>query len=172
MFHGGGGGRGGGGNGSTGEEIVGFFDALPTVVAVHGPEAAGHGGDAAVAELADLGLNLREVAEGARRRRVAAIGEGVDKHAVASDAVGLGLREQAVEVFQHAMHAAIGDDAHQVKLGGGGGLDAGDGGLPNRIGDELFVGEELVEANEFLINDATRTDIFVADLGVAHLAVG
>jgi hypothetical protein len=96
----------------------------------------------------------------------------VDKHAVRRDTVELGLNEQAVEMLQHAVHAAVGDDAHQVKLGRGVGFDAGNHPVPRGVVRELFVGEKFVQAHEFLVHDAARADVFVTDFRVAHLAGG
>jgi hypothetical protein len=44
--------------------------------------------------------------------------------------------------------------------------------MPHRVRRELFLGKELVQADQFLVHDAAGADVFVADLAVAHLAVG
>ncbi len=96
----------------------------------------------------------------------------MNEHAVAGDAVELGLNKQTIEMLQHAVNSAVGDDAHEVELGGRRGFDAGDHAVPSGVIGELFFREELVQADEFLVNDTAGADVFMTDLGVAHLAIG
>jgi hypothetical protein len=99
----------------SGEHEIRLAHALPAVVAIHRPEAPAHGSDPAHADGAALLVHLLHVAESTLRRRVAAVGERMDEHLVRAEPVLLRLAEDAVEVLEHAVHAGIADDAHQVE---------------------------------------------------------
>ena len=156
------------------DDVVGALDALPAVVAVHGPVAARHGGDAGV----DAGLGrqvLEEVAELGHvagtglRVDVAAVHEGVDANAL--DAALGGHLGERLDVAHVRVHAARAHEAHEVQ-GLARGLDVVHG-----LDEDLVLGDGavldgVVDAAELLEHDAAGTDVEVAHLGVAHLAVG
>ena len=160
------GGRGGLGGGGASEGVVGGLHAFPAVVAVHGPEAAGDAGDLADADLHELGFELPEVAEARGGRAVAAVHEGVDEDL--GEAFFLQQAEEGVEVGQGGVHARFGAQAHQVDRAAGGidVLDEATEGLDLAHG--LRIGEALVDADDFLVDDAAGADVLVADLGIAH----
>jgi hypothetical protein len=95
-----------------------------------------------------------------------------DENLRRAEPVGLGLAQDSIEVLQHAVHPGIARDAHQVQLGAGARLDAANQRAPHRVAGRLPLEEELVEPHQLLIDDPTRPDVFVADLAVAHDAVG
>jgi hypothetical protein len=61
---------------------IGFFHALPAVVAVHGPVSAADGGDLADAEFAHFPLNLPDISQSAVGGGIAPIGESVKENAI------------------------------------------------------------------------------------------
>ena len=86
------------------------------------------------------------------------------------DALLLRHLEQRVEVTLVAVHAARGDEAHEMNRAA---LFLG----VLHDGDERLVLEEIAvldvarDARELLVDEAARADVRVADLRVAHLAV-
>ena len=72
------------------------------------------------------------------RRRIAAIGEAVDKNLRLRQAVIFRLLQNPVKVLEHSVHAAVGHDAHDVQLRGRRRLHARDCGAPHGITRELF----------------------------------
>ena len=163
----GGGGVGRGGAVGVDQGVVGEGDTVPPLVAVHGVVAAGHGGDADVRR-GEGGEEIIHEAAGALRRGIAAVEEGVDGdgHAGAGDGVGDGG-----DVVLHGMDAAGGNQAHEVG-GAAGGAQLGDDVLKGGVGGEFAVGDGVGDARQFLFNDAAGADGHVADLRIAHLAVG
>ena len=77
-------------------------------------------------------------------------------------AVGLGLSQ----VAQAAGYNPVTQQA-QSKLATLG----HDPGPLDGIAGELFVREKFIQADQFLIHNPAGTDIFVADLRIAHLAI-
>ena len=161
-----------GGGGLAGQHEVGLAYPLPAIVTVHRPEAPAHGRNRPDADRTALGIDLLNVTQTAVRRRVAAIGERVDKNLVRRQTVLLGLPQNAVEMLKHPVHAGVAYNAHQMESRTRLRLDAGDRGTPDGVGREPLFREELVQADEFLVDDATRADVLMADLTVAHYAVG
>ena len=157
-----------------GEEFVGGLDAFPAVVAVHGVEAADHGGDAADAEFLAFGFEGGDEAFGAGGGGVAAVGDGVDHDAVAGEILLLGHFEEGVGVFLVGVDAAVGAEAEDVDFGlvlfgVGEGVDEG------AVGEEpppVALADAAGDAHGFLIDDAAGADVLVADFGVAHDAFG
>ena len=74
-------------------------------------------------------------------------------------------------MLQHAMHAGIRHDPHEVQLRPPGPHPL-HGSLPDRIGDQAFFQEKLVQADQFLVDHASRPDVLMPDLAVSHHAVG
>ena len=68
------------------EQVVGDLGAFPTVVAVHGVIAPGYGGDAANAIGFEHGEEFAHAVDGALRRCVASVCEGVEEEAVWGEA--------------------------------------------------------------------------------------
>ena len=102
-------------------------------------------------------------------RDVAPVGEGVDADALDA-ALGRHL-EQRLAVAHLGVDATVGDEAHDVE-GAAVGDDAVHGLGEDLVGLEGAVLDRVVDQRERLVHDAAGTDVEVADLGVAHLAVG
>ncbi len=95
---------------SHGDGAPGLLHPLPPVVAVHGEVAARDGGEPRAGR--QLGVEPGEVDEGGARRRVAAVGEGVDGDGDA------GLRQRLRErhgVRLVRVDPAVGDEAQEVR---------------------------------------------------------
>ena len=89
---------------------------------------------------------------------------------LAGAAPGGHLRHRHQVVFM-AVYAARGEQAEDVhRLVGGDGLvdRAGD----HRVFEEFAVADGLGDAGEVLVHHAACAEVHVADLGIAHLAVG
>ena len=69
------------------------------------------------------------------------------------------------------VHAAVREQACQVQPAAAG-LGLCDALQQNRIGKKIAVPDRFGDAGQVLVNDPAGADIEVADLGVAHLAVG
>src|SRR5208282_2878024 len=92
--------------------------------------------------------------------RVASVHEGVDVDA--PDAGVLRDPDQGVEMFLVGMDAAVGEEAPEMERAVADlevGEEAGQGG----IGGEAAVGDGLVDSREFLVDDAARAEIEMAD---------
>ncbi len=69
------------------------------------------------------------------------------------------------------MDAAVGEQADDVE-GAASFLRGGDGGEQRGVGEEAAVDDGGVDAGHVHADDAAGAEVEVADLGVAHLAVG
>ena len=148
--------------------VIAGLDAVPALVAVHAPEAALQGGDLRVAEAVALVLQLLDEARTALRGDVASVEEAVDVDLF--QAARLGHVEDAEDVLDVAVHAAAGEQAHDVQglavcFGVFHGLDI------DLVFKELSGFDLLAHLGQDLEHDAAGTDVGVADLGVAHLAL-
>ena len=151
------------------ERGVGLLLAVPVVVAVHGVVTAGDAGDLADAQRIELGLQVGEEALAGVRVGIAAIGDAVEVDLLGTHV--LGHLQHAEPVVCVAVDAAGADQTHQVN-----GLARVDGGLhvldQNRVLEHLTVLDGLGDEGELLVDDAAGAHVGVADLGVAHLAIG
>ena len=152
------------------EQVVGAAHALPALVAVHGPVAAHEAHEFA------RSVGLRHFGEHVLHEAFAALGIGVAavKEAVHVDlleARSLRKAQERVHVAVEAVHAAVGEKAHDVQ---GAALFAAvvDEGLHLGIVADRAVGDRAVDLDEILVEDAAGADVEVAHFGVAHLAVG
>src|SRR5205085_2561241 len=127
---------------------------LPPLVAVHRVVAAADGRD-------PLDRQLGEVADGARRRDVAAVSEGVDPRLLGREA------EQGLQVVEVRVDTAVADEAEQVHVPSA--LERAD---ECRVLEEGPVGDRLVHALEVLVQAAPGADRQVTDLRVPHLTRG
>ena len=151
-----------------GDGLEGKLHAIPALVAVHRVVAAAERGDEGAGHIRAFGLESFERGARAARRRVAAIEEGV--HGDARHAAARGEVEHGEDVRLVAVHAAGRDEAKQVeraigRLGRVAGLHE------RGVVEETAVGDRGVDAGEVLVDDAARTDVHVADFGIAHLPV-
>ena len=156
------------------QHVVGALDALPTVVAVHGPIAAGDGSDARVAAslLGQVGQErgeLGDVAGAGLRVDVAAVHEAVDANGLHAP---LGCHgDERLAMALHGVHAAGAHEAHEVQ-GLAGGCTVVHRADEDLIGLEGAVLDGIVDARKLLEDDAAGANVEVADLGIAHLAIG
>src|SRR5579883_330710 len=135
-------------------------------VPVHGVIAAVHAGDPARVVLAHLLLQLFEIAGAASGQRVASVHEGMDKDAV--HALLSGHLEQRVEMRLLRVDAPIGNESKQMQLPS---PTAGmlHGRHQRRVGEEVAVVNQQVDAGDVHVHDAPGADIQMADFAVAHL---
>ena len=162
------------GIGRIDHDIVGALDALPTVVAVHGPITARDGSNASVATglLGNLGQESAELAHvtGTRLRvDIATIHKGVDANGL--DAMLGSHLDQSLDMVHVGVNAARAHKAHKVK-GLALGLD-----IVHSLDENLVLGDGavldgIVDARKLLEHDAAGTDVEVTHLGVTHLTVG
>ncbi len=148
--------------------LEGFVDAVPALVAVHRPVAAGDGADDALLATFEVRLELGQEAARAPRRGVAAVEEGVDDH---RHLPGVGGVDEREEVAQRRVHAAVRDEAEEVEAAAAlrGELEgAGD----DRVVAQRVVGHGDVDARDVHHRDAARAEVEVPDLAVAHLPDG
>ena len=160
--------------GRVDHDIVGALDALPTIIAVHGPITARDGGNASVAtgllgDLSQEGAELTHVTGTGLRVNVAAIHEGVDANGL--DTVLGSHLDQSLDVVHVRMNTAGAHKAHEVEslavsLDVVHSLDEG-----LVLGDGAVL-DGVVDARKLLEHDAAGTDVEVTHLGVTHLAIG
>ena len=148
--------------------VVGFFHALPGVVAVHGVETAHHGGHLAHAQLVHLVHQFLHVLPAGIRRHVAAVEQAVHVHFF--KAVALGHLQQAVEVPGVRMHTAGRHQANQVQRGIVL-LAILHRGQQRLVFKEHAILDVLGDLHQHLVDHAARADVGVAHLAVAHLPV-
>ena len=112
----------------------------------------------------------REVAAAAVRQRVAAVGEGVEDEV--GDALLRGELDRRLDVLPAGVDAAVGDQAEQVQAPARAAAGALAGGEQRLVLEEAAVGDRVVDPGQVLLDDRAGAEVEVADLGVAHLAVG
>lgn len=142
------------------------LNAVPAFVAIHGIETANNGSN-----LGTVGgngiLQLLEESCATLGIGVATIGDGMNH-----DVFHTGFRSNlynADEVVNVGVHATVGNKPEQVKTR----TDC----LGERFRDDGVLGQGTIidgvgNAAEVLKNNATGTQVEVADLGVAHLTIG
>ena len=150
------------------DRVVGELGPLPARVAVHRVVAAADGGDAA--RLAQPALELGEVLAAAVGQRVAAVGEGVEDDV--GDALLGGELDRRLDVLPAGVDAAVGDQAEQVEAAARAAPGTLAGGEQRLVLEEAAVGDRVVDPGQVLLDDRPGAEVQVADLGVAHLAVG
>src|SRR5690606_9970441 len=145
-----------------GEHVVDRLDPLPAVVPVHGVVASGEAGDGTAPRFGEGLLDQGEGRGGAFRRRVAAIEEAVQIDAPAAPPGG--EADGGGEVFLVAVDPAGGQQAEDVHRAiGGEGLVHG--GAVHRVGEEVPVGDCLVDAGEALVDHPPGAEGHVPHLG-------
>ncbi len=110
------------------------------------------------------------VAAAAVRQRVAAVGEGVEDDV--GDALLRGELDRRLDVLPAGVHAAVGDEAEQVQAPARAVAGPLAGGEQRLVLEEAAVGDRVVDPGQVLLDDRAGAEVEVADLGVAHLAVG
>ncbi len=114
-------------------------------------------------------LKLFEVAGSVGGQGVATIHEGVHEDAV--NAILFGHAEQRVEMSLVGVHAAVGEQAEEVKTAAAG-AGVFHGGKQDGVGEEFAVLDHQLDARAVHVHDASGADVKVAHLAVAHLTVG
>ena len=153
--------------GSRNNVVVSGFDAVPALVAIHGVKASGQRGNTNIFHLFDRIFKIGQKTFGRRRRRVAAIQESVN---LGSDAVFIKNAGQSNNMVLARMHAARRHQSHQM-AGFAAGFQLFNQIGQNRIFFNAAVFDCHVNTGQVLHNDASGTQIHVADFGVAHLTV-
>ncbi len=98
-------------------------------------------------------------------RGVAAIGEAVDHEVTHRETSG--ELQQRLQVAEAGVHAAVGDQPDQVHT-----LRAGERVHDRGVLAQHPVEHGVVDTREVLADDSAGAEVEVADLGVAHLALG
>ena len=151
------------------QQVVGFLDTLPALVAVHSIEAAHDAGDGCVVLGADVS-NLLDEALARLGVGVAAIHETMYERLVLQSVV-LAYLNEFEKVVEAGVYAAVRAESHEVQL-----LalffGIGIGSLHLGVLHDGVVAAGTVNLHEVLIDDASCTDIEVTHLRVAHLSVG
>ena len=149
--------------------VEGLLLLLPAEVAVHRVVAAADGGYLADSGFAEGLLELLEVAEATGGQGIAAVHEGVDED-VGELMLG-GHADEGIEMALVGVDTAVGEEADEVQGAAflcGQFVGTGEGG----VGVEGAVEDGGVDAGHVHADDAAGTEVEVAYLGVAHLAVG
>ena len=153
------------------DRVVGELGPLPALVAVHRVVAARRPTRSRpVPALSSTACELRQVADAAGRRGVAAVGDRRARRRAAR-CVRAASSIERVQVLLVAVHAAVRDQADEVQRvlpPAQRSIAAASAGLL----EELAVADALVDAREVLVDDPAGAHVHVADLGVAHLAGG
>src|SRR5271154_1741951 len=126
---------------------VGFFDALPAIVAVHGVVAAADGGDLAHAELAHLLLELAEEIYSAVGGSVAPVHKAVDENIL--DFIFARHLEEREEMIDVRMDAAVAHKAEKVELAR---AAAFHGFEKQRLERKLAGGDEVIDSRAVHVN--------------------
>ena len=153
---------------AEGDGIIGFFDAFPALVAVHGIVAAADGGDFTDAEFCALVFQFLEVFAGTAGQYVAAVEEGVDVDFL--QAIALRHFQKTIEMLFTAVDAARRYQAQQVESRVFF-LDVFHGTDESRLLEESSVFDILGDLGQRLVHNTSRTDIKMAHFRVANLAV-
>ncbi len=153
---------------ATGDDVVGFLDALPAIVAVHGVVAPDDGANAHPLEGLDELFHLLDVIERRLGCDVAAIGKRVDAHLGATVD---GHLDGGLHVVDMAVYTAVGKQSEHVH-GAAGFCRLVDGFGEHGIVEEGAVLDGQADASQFLIDHAACPKIEVTHFGVAHLPVG
>src|SRR5580698_1437083 len=148
--------------------VVGFGDALPAAVTVHGIVTSVDAGDFAGRVLAHFLLQLFEITCTVGGQGVTAVHESVNEHSVNS--LLFGHLQQGVKMGLIGMHAAVGDKTEQMQaaLATAGILHGCD---QHRMGEKLAVLNKQLDAGAVHVHNASGADVEVADFAVAHLTV-
>ena len=150
------------------DRVVGELGPLPAAVAIHRVVAAADRGDAP--GVAQPALELLEVAGRGLRQRVAPVGERV--HDEVGHALLRGELDAGLDVLPARVHAAVGDEAHQVQPPARAVSGRRAGRAQRLVLEEAAVRDRIVDPGQVLLDDRAGAEVHVADLRVAHLAVG
>jgi len=150
------------------DQVVGLLDTVPAIITVHCEVTTDQAGDTALAQVLEGFVQQFNGRCGAFGRGIATIEEGVQVDLFCAALVSqLGHCDQVILM---AVNTAIRQQTQDVH-----GLACThclvDSGADGRVLKELAITDRLGDAGEILIHHAAGTQVHVADLGVAHLAV-
>jgi hypothetical protein len=116
--------------------------------------------------LLEPGLGLRQIFGRRGRRRVAAVGERVQDQL--RNALAPGQLDACPQVLEARMHAARGDEPHQVQAPA---LIPGCAARRAKrlVLHEAAIGDRVVDAGQVLLHDRPGPEVQVPYLGIAHL---
>ena len=147
-------------------EIPDLGHALPALVAVHGIEAPRQAGHTHVLHGDDLFQQAAHIGGAALGRGIAPVHEAVDAHRHTGGESHGAQGHQMVDV---AVHTAVGEQARQMQTAAAAACFFHHV-LQHGVVEQGAVLKGHVDARHVLIDDASRTDIEVSHLGVAHIA--
>ena len=147
------------------QSLIGQRQSLPALVAVHGVIASAHGGDR---DAGRLGGESGKKFPRALRRGIAPVEEGVDQDL---DPGGGQQARQRRHMGLMGMDAAGREQAHQMAATSRG-LQLGDEVEQSGVAGELAGADGGVDARQLLHHHPAGADVHMADLGIAHLALG
>ena len=144
--------------------VIGARDALPAIVAVHGPITTTDGGDASRGRQGRQ--KSLDVLVGRARRRIASVGQRVNEYRHASRGHEGGERRGMILM---GVHAAGRDQPHDVASAVRGAQLFDEFAQSGDFGQTAAL-DRVRDARQVLHDDPTRADVQVANLGIAHLA--
>ncbi len=150
------------------QRIIGQLHAFPTLVAVHAVITTADGGDVGIFSARNVALELRQIFQGAFRRGVAPIEEGMNAHGHA----------HAVEDFCHRRDLALmgmdaaGREQPEQMADASGFFEFVCKLLQCGIGGERAVRNGRIDARQILHHHPAGADVHVPDFGIAHLPLG
>ena len=149
------------------QQVVGFFHAFPTFVAVHCIETTDDGCDLS-GRLCTVGRQLFDKSFTALRVCVATVHEAVDESIV--DSIFLGDIAKFEQVVERTVYATVGGQPHEMDIFA---MFFGirEGRNDFRVLHDAIVGTSAVNLHQILVNDTSGPDIEVSDFRVTHLSV-
>ena len=145
--------------------LPGQGQAFPVLVSVHGVVAAGHAGHAGAGLISDGREQVAHIARAAVWGAVATVHEAVDAH---GHLTSVGQGAERLQVADVAVHAPVGEQPGQMQTAAGAGRRIQQGGEYG-VGGKAAVLQSQINAGHVLINNASRADIKVPHLGIAHV---
>ncbi|VVB69394.1 Uncharacterised protein [uncultured archaeon] len=149
---------------SLDEAAISLLNSLPALIPVHGVVAPRDRGHPAHAQLPELLLQLPKIGQSASGRDVPAVKNGV--HINPLQTLFLCHLQKGIQVGVVAVHAAIGEQAHQMQPAASGLLH---GLQQNRILVKSSILHGQADPGIVLVNDPSAAQVEVSHLRVAHL---
>jgi hypothetical protein len=144
---------------------IGFFDALPAIVAIHSVVASADGSNLAHTELAHFLFELLDKFDSAVRRGVAAVHKAVDENIF--DFIFARHFQESEKMVEVRVDSAIAEEAEKMELRSASSFH---GVEQERLAIKFAVSDELIDARAVHVNDAAGADIQMADFAVPHLS--
>ena len=138
------------------QHIVGFFLAIPTVVAVHCVVTSANGSHLAEFDFLHLGLQLLDEACAACRGNVTSV--HVAMYVNVTQTLLFGKVQQCFAVIDVGVHAAVAHKTHYVQFAARL-FDIVDRVQKCGVGEEIAVGNALCNARQLLVNNTSCTHV-------------